>query len=261
MPHTGSTAAAGVASPTAWAGRAVAAGGGRRCRRGSTRRPRRACWRRCRARPGVTIRCRVTSGRRRARRRRRRPASDWRPGRRTRRPARTAAARSLLVATVRRDDDRRRAVGHLADPMPSRSRAPSRASTSARAIGLSPNTATSGAGRCGSRKISSVPPLRHGLWAITLPGTGSSGSGVMRSTTDSPESSTRERLGSHRRLGALAADEPVDRAVGEHDRLVAGMCAVGRSASTTRACTYGTRCPRSAARRPRARRAGLSGLT
>ena len=32
-----------------------------------------------------------------------------------------------------------------------------------------------------------------------------------------------ERLGAHRRLGAVAADEPLDRPVGEDDRLVAWM--------------------------------------
>ena len=47
-----------------------------------------------------------------------------------------------------------------------------------------------GAGTIGSRKISSVPPDRHGLCIVNLPGCGGSGVGLMRSTTDSPESSS-----------------------------------------------------------------------
>ena len=114
---------------------------------------------------------------------------------------------------------------------------PIAAPTTARAlaIGLSPSTTTSGGGRCGSRKISNVPPLRHGLWAVTLPGTGSSAVGLIRSTIDSPESS---KVRDWARTVDSAQSPPTNPSIVPSARTIAsspGWALVGRSARTTRA--------------------------
>ena len=71
----------------------------------------------------------------------------------------------------------------------------------ARAIGEEPTITTRAAGSCGSRKISSEPPLRHGLCSITAPSSESSGSvppspgpspGTSRNSSGSPVSSARK---------------------------------------------------------------------
>ena len=124
--------------------------------------------------------------------------------------------------------------------------------SSARAIGVSPTTTIRGAGRCGSRKISSEPPLRHGLCATTTPSCARSSSprrpGTSRSSTASPVSSARSGVQPHGGLRADAADEAVDRPVGEHERGVAGAHARRASPRARRSpCTNGTRVARAAA--------------
>ena len=85
---------------------------------------------------------------------------------------------------------------------------------------------TSGAGTCGTRKISSAPPDRHGLTTTHAPG--ASGN-VHVPVGQHPQQHAlaglqrAERGLAHRVLRALPADEALDGAVGQHDRLVAGV--------------------------------------
>ena len=102
----------------------------------------------------------------------------------------------------------------------------------------------SGVGSTGSRKISRVPPDRHGLCTTVLPGWSASGLGAMRSSIESP-SEQAQRLAADGGLGALPADEAVDRPVGGHERPSPGLADVGRSARTTRRARTGTQCARS----------------
>ena len=100
---------------------------------------------------------RLACGWPRGRRRERRPAARRRA--RPPRPGRAMRSRPLRC---------RRAVApsYAAPAWPS---GPTR-SSSARAMGVSPATTTSGAGMTGSRKISNVPPDRHGLCTVSEPG-------------------------------------------------------------------------------------------
>ena len=76
-----------------------------------------------------------------------------------------------------------------------------------------------GAGTCGSRKISSAPPLMHGLWTVTAPSIG----GALAVAGLDPQQQRLaglehvQRVQPHARLGAVAADEALDRAVAEDD--------------------------------------------
>ena len=119
-------------------------------------------------------------------------------------------------------------------------------------MGVSPITCMRGAGRRGSRKISSAPPLMHGLCTVTAPSIG----GALAVAGLDPQ---KQRLTGlqhvqgvqpHARLGAVAADEALDRAVAEDEAPAPGWTLAGRPARTTVAHTYGTRSASSAAARP-----------
>ena len=125
-------------------------------------------------------------------------------------------------------------------------------SSSARAIGVSPATTTSGAGMTGSRKISNVPPDKHGLCTVSEPGLGSSGSGVIRSSSVSPESSNASACA--RTVDSAHAPPTKPSSVPSASTIASapGLALVGFSATTTRACTYAARACRSS--NPRAAR-------
>ncbi len=112
---------------------------------------------------------------------------------------------------------------------------------SERATGASPNTTSRGAGSTGSRKISSVPPDRHALCTTSLPGCGGSGSGVIRSSNDSPESISASPCASTVDSAHVPPTNPSIVPSGSTSASSPGLALVGRSANTTRACTYGTR--------------------
>ena len=194
----------------------------------------RACARRCRGRRARRCGRGAPRARRRpaARRARRRPACGWPPGRRRARPASSAAPeREQLVAAVRRDDQgevagargdavgpvrvRRRRAQLGADP---HHRARDRRSP--------PTTSTRGAGTTGSRKTSIAPPDRHGFCTVTAPSSTWSATPVLGERQDPQQHglAALDRLqgvGADAVLGARAADEPLDRAVGQHQRDVA----------------------------------------
>src|SRR5689334_5311195 len=119
-------------------------------------------------------------------------------------------------------------------------------STSARATGASPYTKTNGSGIMASRKISSVPPERHGLATVSRPSTlgrGSPGasSGVMRRSVDSPEASSRSPW---RRTVDSAQVPPTKPSIvpsGSTRARSPALALVGRSARTTVARTNGVR--------------------
>ena len=97
---------------------------------------------------------------------RRRRASGSPPARRrARRPAAPPRARPPRRARARRPRPRRRrAPARRARPADHReAERPAQLASAPRATGVSPTTNTRGAGRWGSRKISSAPPLRQGL--------------------------------------------------------------------------------------------------
>src|SRR3954452_23770371 len=101
-----------------------------------------------------------------------------------------------------------------------------------------------GAASWGSRKISSEPPLRHGLWATTTPSsTASSGPapGSSRSSTASPVSSARMAC---RRTLACAQTPPTKPSMVPSASTSAespGRTLAGLAARTTVAVTNGTR--------------------
>ena len=76
-----------------------------------------------------------------------------------------------------------------------------------------------GAGRRGSRKISSAPPLMHGLWTVTAPsiGVALAVAGLDPQQQRLAGLEHAQRVQPHARLGAVAADEALDRAVAEDD--------------------------------------------
>src|SRR3954471_12490044 len=116
--------------------------------------------------------------------------------------------------------------------------------SSARAIGVSPATTIRGAASCGSRKISSDPPLRHGLWATTTPSRASSSAappGSSRSSSASPVSSARA---AYRRTEACAHTPPTKPSMVPSASTSAespGRTLAGLAARTTVAVTNGTR--------------------
>ena len=183
-----------------------------------------------------------------------RPACGWRPGRR--RARRRAAPRSSTASSSRPCEATTTAAAPAADRAGRRrdhvvAEAARRARRRAAAIGLSPCTTTSGAGTTGSRKISSVPPDRHGLCDASACPVCSARSGVGRDPQQQRLAGVeqRQRLGPHRRLGARPADEALDRAVGaaRSPRRRAWPTSAARPARPGRART-GTRCARAAPR-------------
>ncbi len=95
-----------------------------------------------------------------------------------------------------------------------------------RAAGLPPITTSSGLGRCGSMKMSSVPPLGQVVATVNSPGvrvSSASTSGRMRTSRGMPSLIAHKRLAAHQRLRAAAADPAVQRAVRGDHRLVAGV--------------------------------------
>ena len=160
---------------------------------------------------------------------------------------------------MRRDHDR----GDIAGPDGSQattvypSDPPS--SASARPIGAVPWTATTGAGMTGSRKISSVPPDRHGFTTVSLPDCCGSSTGEIRSNSESPESSNARPCA---RTVDSAHVPPTKPSIVPSASTIAsspGLADVGRSASTTRACTNGTRSRCSASARLRRSSRTLTG--
>ena len=88
-----------------------------------------------------------------------------------------------------------------------------------RAIGVAPATSSRAAGSRGSRKISSAPPLRHGLPTVRTPSRGRRA--VARRDAQQQRLARlqrAQRVQAHRRLRAGPADEALDRAVGEDQR-------------------------------------------
>ena len=166
----------------------------------------------------------------RARRARPRRAAGWRPARCTATPAVERGPDRGRPRPGRgwRPRPRPRAPGSRrpAATAPSRSRASRRSRRARSATGVSPTTSISGAGSIGCRKISRAPPDRQVLTTTCAPGESGNGalsSGSTRSSTVSPSRSAPSAAVRTERLGALPADEPLDRAVRQHDRVVAGL--------------------------------------
>ena len=204
-------------------------GARRRSRRGSRARSPRGSRRRCRGRPAcAAARAARPAGRATRARPRRARVLAIRPTYGT--ASRRAAVSTPLLVVAVRGDDHRGVVGarlrllggveldRVPDPLAEvGQRARDRAAPRPRA--------GPARGRRGSRKISSAPPLRHGLLTVTSPSRASAASGVARAGC------AAERLAGLQRpqrvqadggLGAGAADEALDRAVAADDRGVAG---------------------------------------
>ena len=262
IPQIGSIASAGRRSlrrraararPT-WR-RAVRRGGPRRSSRGS-----RARSRGVRAPisipAGTSISSSCSSGTPSARRSAStpRPACGSRRGRRRARPFRgrrrsvCSSSRPWAATTSARSP----AAGSGCPPSTARARdrAPRRARGRAAAIGVSPTTRTRGAGSTGSRNISIAPPERHGLCAVDgavldrdlrpVPDLRRSApSGTIRKSSVSSLCDRLQRVHAHAVLRADATDEPLDRAVTEHERDVARLHARRTLARTTVAVTNG----------------------
>ncbi len=131
-------------------------------------------------------------------------------------------------------------------------------------MGPSPCTRTSTGGSTASRKISSVPPDRHGWPTATRPSSscGASASGVMRSSVESPVRSSRRPWA---RTVSVAQIPPTNPSMVPSDSTSArspAFALVGRCARTTVASTYGSRPDRNEATlasRSRARPAPVPG--
>ena len=153
---------------------------------------------------------------------------DWRPARRIRRPRPGRHGSSLpRVRPGWRSPPRwcrpDRSVRRSAQP---RSPARRTASTSASAIGVAPKTCTSGAGTCGSRKISSAPPDRHGLTTTQAPGASGKCTSPSGSTRSSTLSSVCSAPSAALRTEFCAQWPPTKPSIvpsAQQDRFVAGM--------------------------------------
>ena len=118
--------------------------------------------------------------------------------------------------------------------------------TIASAIGEPPTTTRRAAGRWGSMKISSAPPLRHGLRSTTAPSMASTpsaspSSGTRRSSSGSPVSIARSAC---RRTEDSAHTPPTNPSIVPSGRTTAalpGRTLVGRRARTTVASANGVR--------------------
>jgi hypothetical protein len=103
-------------------------------------------------------------------------------------------------------------------------------------IGLSPKIATSGAGITGSKKISNVPPDKHGLCTVRFPDwVSGSGIGAIRNNNAWP--SPRTDMPSVRTVDS-AQDPPTKPSMVPSEKIRAsspGFAEVGFSAKTTRA--------------------------
>ncbi len=104
--------------------------------------------------------------------------------------------------------------------------------TIASAIGEPPTITMRAAGRWGSRKISSAPPLRHGLRSTTAPSMASTpsaspSSGTSRSSSGSPVSIARSACRRTEDSAHTPPTKPSMRPVGQHDRRVARAHAGG----------------------------------
>src|SRR5262249_16300325 len=116
-------------------------------------------------------------------------------------------------------------------------------------------TTTSVAGTTGSRKISSVPPDRHGLCTTTAPGSAAAGpttpaSGVIRNSTGSRDASTASPRACTLAPAHPPPPNPTLLPPPRTPPIVPSACPmavapalaeVGRSALTTVASTYGSR--------------------
>ena len=143
-----------------------------------------------------------------------------------------AAQRVQLVAPVGGDDERKIAGPRRRRRRPARSTASSPScapiSRTASAVGVAPTTSTRGAGSTGSRNTSITPPDKHGFWTTTAPSSAvksiaRAALAVLGERQDPQQHRLAalqrlQRIGAHAVLGADAADEALDRAVGEHER-------------------------------------------